>query len=196
MSALSYHVQHMPDPAFWQALADHPEPHGQYPRPLTLGSRIAFVFAPFNTQEGYADFGNPKRGMHLVVPSTPAPITSMGYLFGPPTGMSRRMFVAFFYRSNEAVLAECSPIVMLHKPLGLRLQSGAVYTDFSVASAVLKGDDAPINLLYASPSNPDLSLVIREEADFAGKSNLNIQLRVPMLASMTVNPPAQARLPI
>ena len=31
MSALSYHVQHMPDPAFWQALADHPKPHGQYP---------------------------------------------------------------------------------------------------------------------------------------------------------------------
>jgi hypothetical protein len=71
-----------------------------------------------------------------------------------------------------------------------------VYTDFSVSSAVLKGDDAPINLLYASPSNPDLSLVIREEADLAGKSNLNIQLRVPMLASMTVNPPAQAPLPI
>mgnify|MGYP006877055672 FL=1 len=109
MSALSYHVQHMPDPAFWQALADHPKPHGQYPCPLTLGSRIAFVFAPFNTQEGYADFGNPKRGMHLVVPSTPAPITSMGYLFGPPTGMSRRMFVAFFYRSNEACLLYTSP---------------------------------------------------------------------------------------
>lgn len=196
MSVLSYHVQHMPDSAFWQALADHPKPYGQYPCPLTLGSRIAFVFAPFNTLEGYADFGNPKKCMHLVVPSTPAPIMSMGYLFGPPTGMSRRMFVAFFYRPNEAVLAECSPIVMLHKPLGLRLPSGAVYTDFSVASAVLKGDDAPINLLYASPSNPDLSLVIREEADFAGKSNLNIQLRVPMLASMTVNPPAQAPLPI
>lgn len=196
MSALNYHVLHMPDPVFWQQLADHPMPHRHYPSVLALGQRTAFVYSPYNTLDGYADFQNPKRAMHLVVPPTPAPITSLGYLFGPPTGMARRMYVAFFYRSNEAVLAECSPIVMLHKPLGLRLESGAVYTDFAVSSAVIKGDEAPINLLYASPSNQHLSLAIREEADLTGNANLCIQLKVPMLASMTLNPVAQATWPM
>ena len=200
MSALNYHVQHMPDATFWHKLTDLPLTYQHYPVVLNLGN-IALAYSPYNAVEGYADFHDPKRALHLVVPPTPAPITSIGFLFGLPQGMVRKVFVAFFYGINQGVVAECGPMVMLHKPLGLRQKSqsatGAVYTDFTVSEAVLKGDDVPINQLYASAGNPNLSLTMRETPEEAtGKSLLDIQLRVPFLASMSVNARTQPVLPI
>lgn len=200
MSALNYHVQHMPDATFWHKLTDLPLNYQHYPVVLNLGN-IALAYSPYNAVEGYADFHDPKRALHLVVPPTPAPITSMGFLFGLPQGMVRKLFVAFFYGINQGVVAECGPMVMLHKPLGLRqmsqLVTGAVYTDFTVSEAVLKGDDVPINQLYASAGNPNLSLSMRETPEEGtGKSLLDIQLRVPFLASMGLNARTQPVLPI
>jgi hypothetical protein len=201
MSALTYYVQHMPDDAFWQKLSQLPLQSAHYPEVLTLAGNIALAYSPYNAVEGYADFQDPKRALHLVVPPTPSPINSIGFLFGLPQGMSRRVYVAFFYGVNQGVLAECGPMVLLHKPVGLRLKSnaisGAVYTDFTVADKVLKGDDAPICQLYASAGNPNLSLTLQEKPDADGiRSFLDIQLRVPMVASMAVNSRQQPVLPI
>ena len=178
---------------------------------MTLGPQMSFSYAPFNALDGYADWGDPLRALHYVVPPTPAPITAIGYLVAPPSSNAgqRHVFVAFFYGLGQAVLAETHPMTLLHKPLGLRLTSGIVFGDhtFAVSKIVIKGDDAPIRIAMAG-KNPAFTLSITEGPPPAASSGptsstqpqaeatllnlLNINVGIPHLAALNVNLPMAA----
>ena len=211
MANTEFRVQCIPDIKFWTRLADSPAPNGNFPEVMTLGNKMSFSYAPFNVLDGYGDWNNPQRALHYLVPPTPAPIRTIGYLIAPPASpaKSRRVFVAFFYGTGQAVLAETHPMTLLHKPLGLRLASGIVFPDdtFDVSSIVIKGDDAPIRISMTA-ENPALSLSIHEgpvpvaqinasrgaqgQPDTQLLSVLNIAVRVPHLASLSLNLPMVA----
>ena len=211
MSDKAFRVQCIPDSKFWERLANSPSPNGSFPEVMTLGKQISFSYAPFNALDGYADWGDPQRALHYVVPPTPAPIRSIGYLVAPPSASTkqRRVFVAFFYGPGQAVLAETHPMTLLHKPLGLRLASGIVFGDdtFTVSNVVIKGDDAPIRIAMAG-KNPALTLSITEgpppttpgntmsggltQAEAPLLNVLNINVGVPHLAALNVNLPMAA----
>ena len=144
--------------------------------------------------------------MHYLVPPTPSPIHAIGYLISPQLSHMklRRVFVAFFYGHGEAVLAETHPMAMLHKPLGLRLESGIRFPEgtFNVSHVVIKGDDAPIRIdivgenaafqmsihegpapaapvsaVSPTPGEPQLQLL----------NMLNITLQMPTMPTFSVN---------
>lgn len=213
MADTEFRVQCIPDIKFWTRLSDSPAPKGSFPEVMTLGNKMSFLYAPFNALDGYADWNNPERALHYLVPSTPAPIITIGYLISPPGSRTktRRVFVAFFYGLGQAVLAETHPMTLLHKPLGLRLDSGIVFPDdtFTVSNTVIKGDDAPIRIAMTA-KNPAVSISIHEgpapvalspaangaqgQQETQLLSILNISVRIPHLASLRVNLPAMAIL--
>lgn len=208
MSDKVFRVQCLPDTKFWTRLADSPAPKGSFPEVMTLGNKMSFSYAPFNALEGYADWNDPQRALHYLVPPTPAPISAIGYLITPPSSTKklRRVFVAFFYGVGQAVLAETHPMTLLHKPLGLRLASGIVCpaNTFSVSNVVIKGDDAPIRIDMVA-QNPVYAMSISEgpppavaasaippapgEAELQLLNVLNITLRIPGLAALSLNMP-------
>lgn len=206
MADTEFRVQCIPDKTFWTRLADSPAPQGPFPEVMTLGNQMSFSYAPFNTLGGYTDWHDPQRALHYVVPPTPAPIHTIGYLIAPQlvSTKPRRVFVAFFYGDGKAVLAETHPMSMLHKPLGLRLASGIVCpaNTFSVSNVVIKGDDAPIRIAMVA-QNPVCAMSIYEgpapvvpvsatpptpgQAEVQLLSVLNITLRIPGLAALSLN---------
>ena len=208
MTNTDFRVQYIPDKIFWAQLANGPVPKGLYPVVMTLGNRMSFSYAPFNTLEGYADWNDPERALHYLVPPTPSPIHTIGYLIAPQleSGKSRRVFVAFFYGDGKAVLAETHPLTLLHKPLGLRLASGVQCPDytFDVSHVVIKGDDAPIRIAMVA-QNPMFAISILEgplpevpasatppgpvQADLQLLGVLNITLRIPNMATLSLNTP-------
>lgn len=208
MANTVFRVQCIPDSQFWTRLADSPAPKGSFPEVMTLGNKMSFSYAPFNALEGYADWNDPQRALHYLVPPTPAPINAIGYLITPPSSAKklRRVFVAFFYGVGQAVLAETHPMTLLHKPLGLRLASGIVYpaNTFSVSNVVIKGDDAPIRIDMVA-QNPVYAMSIYEgsppavaasaippalgQAELQLLNVLNITLRIPGLAALSLNMP-------
>ena len=159
---------------------------------LMMGN-IVFTYAPWNVVEGYTDWSDPARALHLVAPTTNAPIKRIGYFFGPQRGVHRKVYVAFFYGPNTAVLSECPPAILLHTPLGLRLPppSTATYTAFTVADFVTKGDDAPIQMTIQDPSNPKHVLTIVEVPQVgAGPMEptvLQFRLQMPGMAMVNIN---------
>ena len=188
MAALTYQVQYMPDPVFWAKLAKLPLPNSDYPEVLTLGN-TRFAYAPGDVLKGYADWTSPGHALHYLIPQDlPAPITSVGYLFAPMTGVHRKVYVAFFYGVGHALLAQTHPMTLVHKPLGLRFTGGGVLTDFTVSNIVIKGDAAPIHMVIDSPKNTELGLTLSESPTAAGQSVLNVSLRIPGMASLMVNP--------
>ena len=211
MSDTVFRVQCIPDAKFWTRLADSPAPKGPFPEVMTLGNRMSFSYAPFDALEGYSDWTNPQRALHYLVPPTPVPICAIGYLIAPPGSRtkSRRVFIAFFYGTGQAVLAETHPMTLLHKPLGLRLESGIVFPDdtFKVSNIVIKGDDAPIRIAMTA-ENPALSMSIHEgpapvapinawhgaqgQPETQLLSVLNIEVRIPYLAALSLNLPMAA----
>ena len=112
----------------------------------------------------------------------------MGYLFAPLTGVHRKVYVAFFYGVGQALLAQTHPMTLVHKPVGLRFTGGGVLTDFTVSHIVIKGDAAPIHMVIDSPKNPHLGLTLSESPTANGQSMLNISLRIPGMASSSINP--------
>lgn len=184
-----YTVTKFEDPVFWDALNDFPKKGQEYPSVLTLGGYASFAIAPASILQCYNDFSDPQKALNFTVPATPQPITTVAYLAAPQVDMVRRFFAAFFYAEGQAILAECSFLPLLHQPLGLRIANGsnvAVNRTFKVLDAVLKGDDAPIHMVLVSPSNPEVSLTMVEKVQ-GEKSVLDISLRAPRLAAMTVN---------
>jgi hypothetical protein len=159
---------------------------------LMMGN-IVFSYAPWNVVEGYTDLSDPTRALHLVAPTTNAPIKRIGYFFGPQRGVHRKVYVAFFYGPNTAVLSECPPAILLHTPLGLRLPppSTATYTAFTVADFVTKGDDAPIQMTIQDPNNPKHVLTIVEVPQVgAGPMEptvLQFRLQMPGMAMVNIN---------
>ena len=208
MADTQFRVQYIPDDTFWKRLANGPAPQGLYPEAMALGNRMSFSYAPFNTLDGYTDWHDPLRALHYVVPPTPAPIHTIGYLIAPQLASTkpRRVFVAYFYGDGKAVLAETHPMTMLHKPLGLRLASGIVCpaNTFSVSNVVIKGDDAPIRIAMVA-QNPVYAMSIYEgpppvvptsaippapgQAELQLLNVLNITLRIPGLATLSLNTP-------
>lgn len=210
MDSIQYKVQYVPDAEFWKKLSQLPAYKGHFPTILRMSEGTSFGYAPYNVLEGYDDWDTVRRGCYFAVPPTSTPITNVGYLFAPPhEGMWRRLYVVFAYSPGQALLAECSPLVLLRKPLGLRLPSGAVYEqgEFSVSAIVVKGDDAPINFSIAGPHNPAVRLLITESAasvpvskpsssgqgnvptvDAPALSVLKIRVCIPGMASFEVNP--------
>lgn len=208
MADTEFRVQCIPDKKFWTRLAENPAPQGPFPEVMSLGNVMRFSYAPFNTLDGYTDWNNPERALHYVVPSTPSPIHTIGYLIAPQvvSTKSRRVFVAFFYGDGLAVLAETHPMTMLHKPFGLRLASGIrCHEDtFNVSHVVMKGDDAPIRIVMVG-QNPMFAMSIYEgpppvapisatatalgQADIQLLNVLNIALRIPRLATLSLNMP-------
>lgn len=206
MTNTQFRVQCIPDKLFWAQLANSPVPQGQYPVALKLGNRMAFSYAPFNTLFGYTDWNNPERALHYLVPPTPFPIHAMGYLISPHLSHMklRRVFVAFFYGHGEAVLAETHPMAMLHKPFGLRLESGIRFPEgtFNVSNVVIKGDDAPIRIDIVG-ENAAFQMSIHEGSPPAAPASaapptpgepqlqllnmLNITLQMPTMATLSVN---------
>lgn len=192
MTQLVYKIHYFPDQYFWDQLAKLPLPKGEYPAMLMMGN-IVFSYAPWNVVEGYADFSDPARALHLVAPTTNAPITRIGYFFGPQRGVHRKVYVAFFYGPNMAVLAECPPAILLHTPLGLRLPppSTATYTAFTVSNVVTKGDDAPIQMTIQDPSNPKHVLTIVEVSQVGvgpmEPTVLQFRLQMPSMAMVSIN---------
>jgi hypothetical protein len=188
MAALSYQVQYMPDPVFWSKLAKLPLPNSDYPEMLTVGN-TRFAYAPGNVLKGYTDWTTPGHALHYLIPQDlPAPVTSVGYLFAPMTGVHRKVYVAFFYGVGHALLAQTHPMTLVHKPLGLRFAGGGVLTDFTVSNMVVKGDAAPIHMVIDSPKNPELGVTLSESPTASGQSVLNVSLRIPGMASLMVNP--------
>ena len=181
-------------------------PKGQYPSVLPLGNRMTFSYAPFDTLYGFTDWGNPERALHYLVPPTPSPIHAIGYLISPQLSHMklRRVFVAFFYGHGEAVLAETHPMAMLHKPLGLRLESGIRFPEgtFNVSHVVIKGDDAPIRIDIVG-ENAAFQMSIHEGPAPAAPASavpptpgepqlqllnmLNITLQMPTMPTFSVN---------
>ena len=208
MAHTEFRVQCIPDKIFWTRLAEGPAPKGTFPEVMTLGNRMSFSYAPFNTLDGYTDWNSPDRALHYVVPPTPSPIHAIGYLIAPqPSSMKfRRVFVAFFYGQGMAVLAETHPMTMLHKPLGLRLTSGIRCPEesFNVSHVVIKGDDAPIRIVMVA-ENPTFEMSILEgpapvvpasaitpapeQAQSQLLGVLNITLRIPNISTLSLNPP-------
>jgi|GEM_PF-3452535 len=208
MADTEFRVQCIPDTTFWTRLANSPAPSGPFPEVMTLGSQMSFSYAPFNTLDGYTDWNDPQRALHYVVPPTPAPIHAIGYLIAPQVSSTkpRRVFVAFFYGVGQAVLAETHPMTMLHKPLGLRLASGIVCpaNTFTVSNVVIKGDDAPIRIAMVA-QNPVFAMSMYEgpapvvpasttplaqgKTELQLLSVLNITLRIPNLATLSLNIP-------
>ena len=189
MNPLTYQVQHIPDPIFWSKLATLPQSNSEYPEMLTLANRISCVYAPGNTLNGYTDWANPNHALHYLIPGNlPAPVTSVSYIFAPMTGVHRKVFVAFFYGVGQALLAQTHPMTLMHRPLGLRQAGGGVFTDFTVSNVVIKGDDAPIYMVIDSPQNPELGITVSECPTPAGQSVLNLALRIPGMASVSINP--------
>lgn len=192
MTQLVYKIHYFPDQYFWDQLAKFPLPKGEYPAMLMMGN-IVFSYAPWNVVEGYTDWSDPTRALHLVAPTTNAPIKRIGYFFGPQRGVHRKVYVAFFYGPNMAVLAECPPAILLHTPLGLRLPppSTATYTAFTVADFVTKGDDAPIQMTIQDPNNPKHVLTIVEVPQVgAGPMEptvLQFRLQMPGMAMVNIN---------
>jgi hypothetical protein len=189
MAALTYQVQYIPDPIFWSKLAKLPLPKGEYPEMLTLGNQTKFAYAPGNALKGYTDWATPGHALHyLILNDLPAPVTSVGYLFAPMTGVHRKVYVAFFYGVGQALLAQTHPMTLVHKPLGLRFAGGGVLTDFTVSNIVIKGDAAPIHMVIDSPKNPELGVSLSEIPTASGQSVLNVSLRIPGMASASINP--------
>jgi hypothetical protein len=192
MTQLVYKIHYFPDQYFWDQLAKLPLPKGEYPAMLMMGN-IVFSYAPWNVVEGYTDLSDPTRALHLVAPTTNAPIKRIGYFFGPQRGVHRKVYVAFFYGPNTAVLSECPPAILLHTPLGLRLPppSTATYTAFTVADFVTKGDDAPIQMTIQDPNNPKHVLTIVEVPQVgAGPMEptvLQFRLQMPGKAMVNIN---------
>jgi len=186
---MNYQVQYIPDPVFWSKLAKLPLPQSDYPDMLTLGNITRFAYAPGNVLKGYTDWSTPSHALHYLIPKDlPAPVTSVGYLFAPLTGVHRKVYVAFFYGVGQALLAQTHPMTLVHKPVGLRFTGGGVLTDFTVSHIVIKGDAAPIHMVIDSPKNPHLGLTLSESPTANGQSMLNISLRIPGMASSSINP--------
>lgn len=189
MTAFTYQVQYEPDETFWSQLTNMPTPKTDFPLILTLGSRMRFAYSPYGALEGYCDFSKSERALVYLAPPTPAPITSIGYLFAPQVGIFRKVYVAFFYGPGMAGLAQISPMALLHRPLGLRTDSGANYPHVNVSPVVLKGDAAPIHFDVNSEQVPALGYTISEFLTPQGTSELRIILRAPGMCTMQVNPP-------
>ena len=189
MAPLTYQVQHIPDTAFWSKLATLPLPNGEYPEMLTLGNHMRFAYAPGNALKGYTDWANPAHALHyLILKDLPAPVTSVGYMFAPMAGVQRKVYVAFFYGVGQALLAQTHPMTLVHRPLGMRFMGGGVLTDFNVSPVVIKGDGAPIHMVINSPNNPELGVTLSESPNDSGQSVLNISLRIPGMARVSINP--------
>lgn len=184
-----YTIQRIEDPAFWAALTAFPVKGEDYPKRLSLQGYGSFALAPASVMQCYTDFKDPAKALHFTVPATPEPIENVGYLVGPQVGTTRRFYVAFFWGPDKAVLAECSYIPLLHRPLGLRIDNGgsvAVNKSFKVNPLVIKSDEAPIHLVLRSPNNPQVGVSLIERVD--GESSvLDIRMMAPGLAAMSVN---------
>lgn len=186
---MKYIVHKYEDPTFWDALNDLPNKTHDYPRVLSLGGYASFAYAPASVLQCYNAFDDPEKALRFTVPPTPSPITTVAYLVAPQVGKVRRVFVAFFYAEGQAILAECSYIPLLHRPLGLRIANGktvAVNTNFKVLESILKGDDAPIHMVITSQTNPQVGVTIAEKVE-GDKSVLDISVRAPGLACMNLN---------
>lgn len=188
MTHFTYQVQYMPDPTFWKTLNELPQPKVDYPVVIELGTRIKFVYAPYNALQLYADYSKPDHALHYIVPPTPAAITSIGYLFAPQIGVSRRVYAAFFYGPGLAALAEVSPMTLLQSPKGLRTLGGATYTNIPVSPVVLKGDDAPIQIGIDGLKDAQYGLTMSEQPTAQGTSELQIVFRMPGAISARLNP--------
>lgn len=195
----AYTIKHIEDPAFWQALTEFPGKGKDYPQVLTLSEYGSFALAPASVMQCYAEFKDPTKALNFTVPPTPEPITRIVYLVSPQVGTVRRVFVAlcwgvdpmedFASGKAKAILAECSYIPLLHRPLGLRIANGAevaVNRAFNPPTLVIKGDDAPIHMVLRSPNNPQVGVSFIERLD-GEESVLDIRLMAPGLAAMTVN---------
>ena len=194
MTHFTYQVQYIPDATFWKTLTVLPQPKVDYPVVLDLGTRIKFVYAPYNALQLYDQFSKPDCALHYLVPPTPAPITSIGYLFAPQVGVSRRVYAAFFYGPGLAALAEVSPMTLLQRPNGLRTLGGATYTNIPVSSVVIKGDDAPIHISIDGLKDTRYGFTMSEQPTAHGTSELQILLRIPGAVSALLNPPT--KLPV
>ncbi len=185
----AYTIKRVEDPAFWQALAEFPIKGTDYPQVLTLSEYASFAVAPAGILQCYADFKDPAKALHFTVPATPEPITNVVFLASPQVGMVRRFFAAFFYGQGQAILAECTYLPLLHRPLGLRIANGAnvaVNRTFKMQPVIIKGDDAPIHMVLRSPNNPQVGVSFIERLN-GEESVLDIRVMAPGLAAMAVN---------
>jgi hypothetical protein len=194
MSHFTYQVQYIPDDTFWKTLTELPHPKVDYPVVISLGSRFKFVYAPYNALQLYAEFSKPDCALHYVVPPTPAAINSIGYLFAPQVGVSRRVYAAFFYGPGLAALAEVSPITLLQSPKGLRTLGGATYSNIPVTPVVIKGDDAPIHISIEGLKDTQYGFTLSEQPTAQGTSELQVVLRMPGAVSAQLNP--ATKLPV
>lgn len=186
MSNISYLLDYQPDAAFFAKLATLPNPKDNYPSILTLNNLTRFSYAPGNVMDGYFDFADKSRALHFLAPPTPAPITSIAYIFAPMVGVIRKVYVAFFYGPAMAMLAETSPITLLFPPVGLRTDSGATYPQVPVIKYAIKGDQAPIHYCITSPSGTGYT--ISERLNDKGESNLHFTMSYANMPTVEVNP--------
>ena len=185
----AYTIKHIEDPAFWKALTDFPGKGKDYPQVLTLSEYGSFALAPASVMQCYTDFKDPAKALHFKVPATPEPINRIVYLVSPQVGTVRRVFVALPWTVDQAILAECSYIPLLHRPLGLLIANGAevaVNRAFNPPTLVIKGDDAPIHMVLRSPNNPQVGVSFIERLD-GEERVLDIRVMAPGLAAMAVN---------
>ncbi len=136
--------------------------------------------------DGYFDFAEKSRALHFLAPPTPAPITSIGFIFAPMVGVIRKVYVAFFYGPAIAMLAETSPITLLFPPVGLRTDSGAVYPHVQIFNVALKGDQAPIHYCITSPCGTGYT--ISERLNDQGQSMLHFTMNYANMPMVEVNP--------
>jgi len=186
MTNISYLVEHRMDEPFFSKLAKLPNPKHNYPSILTLNDNMRFSYAPGNAMDGYFDFADKSRALHFLAPPTPAPITSVGFIFAPMVGVIRKVYVAFFYGPAIAMLAETSPITPLFPPVGLRTDSGAVYPHVQIFNVALKGDQAPIHYCITSPSGTGYT--ISERLNDQGQSMLHFTMNYANMPMVEVNP--------
>lgn len=184
-----YTIKYIEDPDFWAALNAFPLKGENYPHVLNLAGIASFAVAPAAILKCYNMWMDPDKAMHFEVPATPSVITKIMFLVAPQVGLHQRVFAAFFYAEGQAILAECEWFPLIHKPLGLRVVSGAntvLNRSFEVSSTILKGDEVPIHQVLVSPKNPLVTGTFTEKV-VDDQARLTITLCAPGLATMGVN---------
>ena len=192
-----YRILTVPDPTFWQTILEFPVRGNEYPQILTLDGKFTFSLAPFSCMKYYHDFGNPDRALCFTLPATPAPVSKVQYLLSPQNGAVRRVFAAFFWSDDQAILSECSYIPLLHRPLGLLVPNGTVLAttkNFQTAMHIIKGDEAPVNMVLQA-KDPRISIVFRQHEVNTGndpenphkEAFLNIAVQLPDMACIAIN---------
>ncbi len=171
--------------AFFEALATLPGDHKKFPIELVFDG-VRFQYAPWNVMGAYGLFANLSCAFHFEIPAPLAPVQTVQYFFGPQVNMARKMYAGFIQTPDFGFITEVVPLVLFHRPMGIRMPGDAVNKNFRVSPYVIKGDANPIAIMLASSTNPNVGCSIIESVD-EKESFLALNIQNPDMPEITIN---------